>query len=112
MTDIIARLIELVYAFHGAGGDLHIVLDDGNIENSNITFCLEEIDKKNQRRGLISFELIELAVAYLLLSVPVEDRQKAIDLYWDRVKEQKKDYNEKTIKLGWKWIGNLHDNED
>lgn len=38
-------LIEAVYDHNGVGGNLHIVLDDNNIEDGNLAFCLETIDR-------------------------------------------------------------------
>jgi hypothetical protein len=36
-------LVRALYAlpFHGVGGHLHIVLDDGNIEDGSVRFCLD-----------------------------------------------------------------------
>jgi len=33
------------------GGSLHIVLDDGNIEDADVRFCVEEAIKLNDRAG-------------------------------------------------------------
>lgn len=47
------ELIRRIYKKHPAGGALHIVLDDGNMENSHIRWCLEnsipEIKSKKDR---------------------------------------------------------------
>ena len=29
-----------IYKFHGAGGGLHIVLDDGNMDDESINYCI------------------------------------------------------------------------
>ncbi len=40
-------LAEIVYLHCGAaGGHCHIVLDDGNLRDSDIAFCIEIADKK------------------------------------------------------------------
>ena len=33
------KLIKEVYKYHGAGGSLHIILDDWNLEDSHVDFC-------------------------------------------------------------------------
>lgn len=38
-----AALAARVYEFSGVGGNLHIVLDDWNLEDSNIEFCSKQI---------------------------------------------------------------------
>ena len=46
--DRINLLVEILYEDLGecCGGLLHIVLDDGNLENDHIQWCLEECDKR------------------------------------------------------------------
>lgn len=43
-TLMAADLVGQVYGFSGAGGNLHIVLDDWNIEDDNLDFCSKQID--------------------------------------------------------------------
>src|SRR5690348_1783765 len=38
-------LIEAVYKHNGVGGNLHIVLDDNNIDDGDLAFCLGQIDR-------------------------------------------------------------------
>lgn len=43
----VVPLVESFYLFegNGAGGHLHIVLDDCNIEDGHVKFCIEQADK-------------------------------------------------------------------
>jgi hypothetical protein len=36
---------------NGAGGNLHIVLDDGNVRDSDIEFCIERAQEKGDKFG-------------------------------------------------------------
>lgn len=40
------QLVEAVYKHSCVGGNLHIVLDDNNIEDDNLDFCQSCIDRK------------------------------------------------------------------
>lgn len=51
-----------------AGGSLHIVLDDGNIETSSVEFCREYAHKNNDPDGV--------ALAELLLKMSYTQRKK------------------------------------
>ena len=44
-TRAAAKLAERVYEFSCVGGNLHIVLDDWNIEDENIAWCRERINR-------------------------------------------------------------------
>lgn len=51
------EILEKVKAYYalpenGVGGNLHIVLDDGNIEVRNIEFCKELCIKERDKEGL------------------------------------------------------------
>jgi hypothetical protein len=37
----VAPLVRALYEVHPAGCCLHIVLDDGNVQDSNVQFCLD-----------------------------------------------------------------------
>lgn len=41
-TKSAARLADAVYEFNGVGGNCHIVLDDFNIDDDDIDYCLNE----------------------------------------------------------------------
>lgn len=56
------------------GGVLHIVLDDGNIEDQHIEYCLSEAIAKN--------DMIAVSLAKLLLKMTYTQRKK-IYMNWD-----------------------------
>lgn len=60
-----------VYANHGAGGNLHIVLDDENIEDEHIRFCLDLPDITPQ----------EKECAEMLLNIPKSKRLELVQRY-------------------------------
>lgn len=68
----ILNLIGRVYDNHSAGGNAHIVLDDCNIENENIQWCLELPDITDAERECLTE----------LLALTYEERGKTIDEYW------------------------------
>ena len=60
-------VLPLVHAYYalpgnGAGGNLHIVLDDGNVDDSSVRFCLTQARERGDEPGII------LAEALLLMS--------------------------------------------
>lgn len=77
-------LISDVYEFHGAGGSLHIVLDDSNIDDSDINFCLTSIAEN--KRGYPPEQIeAERKCGEHFLSMTVEERSSALALssgYW------------------------------
>lgn len=60
---------------NGAGGSLHIVLDDNNLEDEHIQFCLEQAEQKADREGS--------AIAREMLTMSMAEREFAVkaDLY-------------------------------
>jgi hypothetical protein len=53
----VPEVMPLVRAYYakeenGAGGSLHIVLDDGNVEDSSVEFCIEEAEKRGDKDGV------------------------------------------------------------
>lgn len=74
----------------GTGGLLHIVLDDGNVDDKSITFCLKECAANPEREEwligmLICSELLKLPeekrrlldrLAYMEFRCPMEDGQE------------------------------------
>lgn len=41
-----------IYKKYPVGGILHIVLDDGNLKNHHIEYCIEEIEKSEEDKEL------------------------------------------------------------
>ncbi len=68
-------LIKEIYKIDEAGGALHIVLDDGNIENHHIRWCLENsIEKIKDIKEKLLFE----KCAKNLLKMSEKNRGKCI----------------------------------
>ena len=72
--------IRLVYDYSSVGGGLHIVLDDGNVEDYHIEWCMKEaiptypwLDEAGRRACE--------RCARLLLETPLEERQRIVDEY-------------------------------
>ena len=59
-TAEIVELVEAYYAKPGnlAGGNLHIVLDDGNVEDENIEWCRERCLEAGDSDGLLLCTLL------------------------------------------------------
>jgi len=57
-----------------AGGSLHIVLDDGNISDDDVTFCINYAKKKGDTKGV---ELAEI-----LLRMSKTQRRKLAALFY------------------------------
>jgi len=55
-----------------AGGNLHIVLSDGNTEDGHVRFCIGEAEREKDYLGV--------AIGFLLLQLTEEDR----DEWWER----------------------------
>ncbi len=58
MKPNILAIIELCKVYYqkpgnGVGGNLHIVLDDGNLKDSHIEFCLKQCREKNDLDGAL-----------------------------------------------------------
>lgn len=72
----IRELIDIIYNnYNSAGGELHIVLDDGNIEDHNINWCLDNsiskiIDEEEKK--------IYTECAELLLKLSYSSRKRTI----------------------------------
>lgn len=74
----IQQLIEAVkayYSIHGnnVGGRLHIVLDDGNINNSDIKWCIDYASSKNDNEAVL--------LGKMLLGASLTQRRKLINNY-------------------------------
>jgi len=53
---------------NGAGGSLHVVLDDGNVETEHVRFCEEYAREREDWDGVI--------LAQMLLTLTVEERER------------------------------------
>lgn len=73
----IGRLANLIAEYYkkegnGCGGNCHLVLDDGNLEDSDIQFCIGYCAHANDDDGL--------AIMREMLSLNPEERQKVYDM--------------------------------
>jgi hypothetical protein len=73
MNAKVEKAIKLSRAYYnmpgnGAGGSLHIVLDDGNIEVDHVRFCLEWAADRNDKPGV--------KLAEFLLTLTEDERQE------------------------------------
>ena len=75
-TESVEALIAMIrpyYAAHSAGGNLHVSLDDGNMEDGNVWFCLMEAAKEK--------DLVGVRIAVHLLSMTEDARYELYDRY-------------------------------
>ena len=61
---------------NGAGGSLHIVLDDGNVRDQDIQFCLNLARSKSDFDGI--------AIAEILMLMSKTQRSKLAGMDWGR----------------------------
>ena len=85
----LAKLVAELYSMPecGVGGPLHIVLDDGNIDDESIYFCMKSVRLHfSVVQGLNSNAIIEVCneIAEILLSMPMEQRQELYESNWGR----------------------------
>jgi len=84
----VQALIAAVYDYHGAGGNLHIVLDDNNTEDEHLEFCQGQINKARitgeDEWGYDSSEALDAEQKCLdaLRAMTLEERDSAMGL-WD-----------------------------
>ena len=74
----IHELVNIIYnTYNGVGGALHIVLDDGNIEDYNINWCLDnsinEIANEEEKK-------IYTECAELLLKLSYSSRKRTLNI--------------------------------
>ena len=70
-TEAIVFLAEEYYESHGAGGSLHIALDDGNLGNGYVAYCKQFAIEHNDPRGAI--------LAHLMLKLSEDDQYDVRD---------------------------------
>lgn len=88
-----ADLIAAVYCYSLVGGNAHIVLDDWNLEDEHVMFCMEEV-RSNQfgySDEQIEAELKCLLALYDMSSV--DERASALAIFQGFVREEAADGN-------------------
>ena len=71
------ELIQKIYQKYPTGGALHIVLDDGNIDDHDIQWCMNNL-WDDEKKDSALFE----RCAKNLLSMPKNDRYQTIEAAW------------------------------
>jgi hypothetical protein len=69
----VRKLCDKYYYDNPSGGSLHIVLDDGNMGNHHLEFCLEEARKNDDP------DAVEIALK--ILDLTATERTKLFSLY-------------------------------
>ena len=84
VTAILSDLIKRLYMTPGCevGGPLHIVLDDYNVEDENITWCLRNIDNPEFEEYSEEVEKLCYKIGGLLLIIPEEERLELVSNAW------------------------------
>ena len=60
---------------NGVGGNLHIILDDGNVNDSDVIFCLDRAKETNDTDGV--------KIAEMLLQMSKTQRSKLSNMFYD-----------------------------
>jgi hypothetical protein len=53
---------------------MHIVFDDGNLEDEDILFCIEQAKQEN--------DILGISIGYLFLSLPYKQRENIYADLW------------------------------
>ena len=77
LYDVIAQ----IYKINGVGGALHIVLDDGNTEDDNIKWCIENMHDYPEEEQQLYFRCADL----LLLIKNPRSRYRKIEKAFDKI---------------------------
>jgi len=81
-VDKAIELIGKVYECHGAGGGLHIVLDDFNIDNDSVQFCVCHINQVEYQENASPGRLkAERECLVLLRGMTMMERASALARY-------------------------------
>ena len=70
---------------NGAWGSLHVVLDDGNVQDDSVNFCLDYAVQTKDNDGE--------ELAKLLLKMSKTQRLKLPQVVWDKIKSEKNSIN-------------------
>lgn len=76
-----ARLVDAVYAGSGVGGNAHIVVDDYNVEDHHIDWCLTTALAENVHQGDAEQLAAERACLEHLRGMSIEERLSALALF-------------------------------
>lgn len=98
VQDALISLVTKLYLSHDceAGGPLHIVLDDYNTDDNDITWCLRNMDNPEFEEYSEEVEKLCYKIGGLLLMIPEEERLELVSGAWvyandALIKERNKD---------------------
>ena len=81
-----AAAVHEVYVYSCAGGNLHIVLDDWNVEGGNLAFCQEKISEGGYEGCTAEQLAVEQRCLDIFKKLTEEERASALALadgYWE-----------------------------
>lgn len=74
LRDIFLQLEQIIYNKEVVGGNCHIVLDDGNLKNHHILFCIDSI--VNDKQEPQWFKHVQYAILDTLLVYPEDSPER------------------------------------
>lgn len=80
-ADLFAYVAEM-YSHSIIGGPLHIVLDDGNVDDESIQFCRESYSKCSEGDVGNGMAVLVECVSQRLLSIDEGTREKLYEMRW------------------------------
>ena len=80
-TKAAAMLIARIYDFSDVGGNAHIVVDDWNLEDGNICWCLDTALAENISEADAEQLAAERACLEAMLSLTADERASAMALH-------------------------------
>lgn len=75
-----ARLIDGIYEFSGVGGNAHIVVDDFNLGDDSIQYCLDHLGENFHEAGKEQLDYEKKALL-ALKELTLEERASALALH-------------------------------
>lgn len=74
----VKRMFKTIYEHNEVGGNLHIVLDDMNVEDEHIQYCVDEAIPENYHKLSPEVNAIEKELGELLLTMTEQERYSAL----------------------------------
>lgn len=73
----VAKLVTYLYDLEDCGGACHIVVDDWNLENEHIEFCLEYLEKGKEKYSELSYNT-QTQLLNLMSELTLDERYSAM----------------------------------
>ena len=77
-------LMKQIYAYNGSGANAQIVLDDGNLSDQHILWCLDVALKENIHNSTPEQLDIEEQCLELMLELSEHEKNEAYETFWDQ----------------------------